>query len=303
MSIGTVFDIQRFSIHDGPGIRTTVFLKGCPLRCAWCQNPEGLEQQIRVWNFDNLCVGCGRCTQACLSAAVVLDAGGKPRIDHDRCTRCGHCVEACNRNALTLDGYEIEAGELARQLQRDSVFFATSGGGVTFSGGEPLAQANFVTDVAARLKEGGVSTAVETCLDVAWEAVEQVMPVLDYFQVDIKLADTIRHANATGHGNERILANFRRLAESLDDHRSRLRIRVPLVPGFTADRENITAIARLVASVDASIPVELMNFNPLAAAKYRRMPDRPYDFVETRAYSDEEMEAFRNMLVGVAVIR
>lgn len=296
MSGGTIFDIQRFSVHDGPGIRTTVFLKGCPLRCAWCQNPEGLDQAIHLWNFDNLCVGCGTCAKACPHGALSMDEAGRPCIDHKRCLRCGVCIDACSYNAMALDGYVMEAEELAKRLLSDRIFFETSGGGVTFSGGEPLLQAEFVAETAKLLRASGIDLAVETALDSPWEKVKLWLGLIDYFQVDIKFLDPARHRAATGRDNERILDNFRRLAGALSGS-GRLRVRIPLVPGYGADAENLSAIAEFVASVDPEIPVELMNFNPLAGAKYRRMRIIDYPLAAVKkAYADAEMEAFRDIV-------
>lgn len=293
MRQGLVFDIQRFSVHDGPGIRTTVFLKGCPLACLWCQNPEGMQPRIRLWNFDNLCVGCGRCATLCPRRAIRPGVDGRPAADHGACAKCGLCVDECPHNALALDGYEIGAEELARKLLSDTVFFFASGGGVTFSGGEPLAQPEFVRDVALRLRKSGVTTAVETCMDASWEKLEMLVSCMEYFQVDIKILDPDRHREATGRDNARILDNFARLAKTVAP--GRLRVRIPLIPGFTSDAENLTGIARFVAGIDPAIPIELMNFNPMAAAKYRRMHDAQFRFAKARAYTEAEMREFRRV--------
>lgn len=292
---GTLFDVQRFSVHDGPGIRTTVFLKGCPLRCAWCQNPEGLERTIRLWNFDNLCVGCGVCVGVCPNAALSMGEDGIPAIDHDKCARCGKCVDECLYNAMALDGFEIDSAELAERLLADAVFFAASGGGVTFSGGEPLAQAAFVKDTASRLHEKGVRTAIETSLEGSWDDLKGLIDCIDFFQVDLKLADSALHHAATGVGNERIADNFRRLASALRGS-GRLLLRIPAIPGYTDDEANLAALARMAADVDPELDVELMNFNPLAAAKYRRMRRR-YALAEVAAgYSSDDMDALRRVL-------
>ncbi len=291
-----VFSVQRFSVHDGPGIRTTVFLKGCPLRCPWCQNPEGLVRAARVWNFDNLCVGCGACAAVCPVNAIQMGSDGRPVIDHRLCTGCEKCIHECVRNALAVDGWEVSAAELAESLLADTVFYTASGGGVSFSGGEPLCQADFVSDVAERCRAAGIGTALETCLEVPWEAMESVLGCIDHFLVDIKIADSARHLAVTGVGNDRIIENFRRLAAALPA--DRLRVRLPLIPGFTALADNIAAVADIVRDANADVPLELLNFNPLAEAKYRRMAV-PNDFPSgLRAFTDDEMAAFRAVAAG-----
>ncbi|MCC8166972.1 MAG: glycyl-radical enzyme activating protein [Planctomycetes bacterium] len=296
MTTGMVFSVQRFSVHDGPGIRTTVFLKGCPLRCPWCQNPEGLTRSARVWNFDNLCGGCGNCLSVCPTGALRMGPDRRPVIDHDRCTVCGGCIRECVRNALAVDGWEVSAAELAETLLADAVFYTAAGGGVSFSGGEPLAQADFVRDVAERCHRAGINTAVETCLEVPWDAVLPTLGVIDHFLVDIKFADSGRHRSVTGVGNDRILDNFRRLARVLPA--DRLRVRLPLIPGFTAEADNIAEVADIVRAANAEVPLELLNFNPLAEAKYRRMALRNDFPSDARAYSDDEMAAFRSIAAG-----
>lgn len=292
MTTGRVFDIQRFSVHDGPGIRTTVFLKGCPLRCRWCQNPEGLDREISLWHFENRCGRSGKCVQVCPVMAITMTADG-PVINHAACTRCGDCVEACPRLALALDGRDVTADEVVDEVLRDSIFHDVSGGGVTFSGGEALAQAEFVLDVATRLHARGVPTTLESAFHAPWSAIEPLLGVIDLFIVDVKVADSAAHAVATGMPNGLLLANLRRLAPLLAGT-GRLLIRVPLVPGYTATEENLRAIAALVHEIDPALPVELMNFNPLAGAKYRRM-GMPHEFADvTTSYSPAELAVFQS---------
>jgi pyruvate formate lyase activating enzyme len=301
VSTGRIFDLQRFSVHDGPGIRTTVFLKGCPLRCRWCQNPEGLEREISLWYFENLCGRSARCVEVCPTQAITLEPSGVS-INHAACTKCGDCVEACPRNALAFDGRDVSADEVVAEVLRDAVFHDVSGGGVTFSGGEPLAQASFVRDVATQLKARGVPTTLESAFHAPWSAIEPLLEVIDLFIVDVKVADREGHRVATGLPNDLILGNLRRLAETLRGQ-GRILVRIPLVPRYTAFAENLQAIADLVRGIDPALPIELMNFNPLAGAKYRRM-GMEHEFADVaRAFSPAEMSAFRSVLAerGIAV--
>lgn len=301
MTTGRVFDIQRFSVHDGPGIRTTVFLKGCPLRCRWCQNPEGLERSISLWHFENLCGHSGRCEAVCPTRAITLTPTGVA-INHAACTQCGACVDACPRDALALDGRDVTTAEIVDEASRDAIFHEVSGGGVTFSGGEPLAQAAFVYETAAALKERGVPTTLESSFHAPWSSIEPLLAVIDLFIVDVKVLDPEAHKVATLVSNELILSNLRQLARTLKGE-GRILVRVPLVPGYTATDSNLGAIADLIAEIDPALPVELMNFNPLASAKYRRM-GKPHEFADvTTSYAPAETHAFRALFAerGLAV--
>ena len=296
MSTARVFDLQRFSVHDGPGIRTTVFLKGCPLRCRWCQNPEGLERRVSLWHFENLCGRSGHCEEVCPSFAIRLGADGV-EINHAACTACGECIDACPRNALALDGRDITVGQVVEEATRDAIFHEVSGGGVTFSGGEPLMQAEFVLEAATALRARGVRTSVESAMHVPWSAIEPLIPVVDLFIVDIKIADSEAHRVATGLPNDRILDNLRRLAGALRGQ-GRMLVRVPLIPRYTATPDNLTAISKIVYGIDPAVPVELMNFNPLASAKYRRM-GQDYEFEhDTTAFSPAEMATYRSIVAA-----
>jgi pyruvate formate lyase activating enzyme len=301
VSTGRIFDLQRFSVHDGPGIRTTVFLKGCPLRCRWCQNPEGLERRVSLWHFENLCGRSGKCEAVCPTRAITLGPASL-EINHAACTLCGDCVEACPRNALAFDGRDITTDEVMAEVSRDAIFHEVSGGGVTFSGGEPLAQAAFVRETATALKASGLPTTLESSFHAPWSSIEPLLPVIDLFIVDVKVADPEAHRVATGVSNDLILDNLRRLAEALRGT-GRILVRVPLIPRYTATPENLRAIADLLVGIDPALPIELMNFNPLASAKYRRM-GIAHEFADvTKAYSPAEMTEFQSLFAerGLAV--
>ncbi len=289
---GLIFNIQRFSVHDGPGIRTAVFLKGCDLRCGWCQNPEGLNAAIRLWHFEKRCVGCGECIPSCPEKA--LASGGPSRIvvDQAACTLCNHCIEVCPSGALAYDGREVEAREVIAEVERDLVFYEVSGGGVTLTGGEPLRQAEFSAEILRGCRERGISTAVETALALEESAIEMVRPWVDLFLVDLKLADPEAHTSWTGFSNETIRKNFERLARQ----GANIQVRIPLAPDVTATPENLRSLGRYIRSVSGQIPIELVNFNPLARDKYRRM-GIPYSFEERLSpYSASEVNEMRGYL-------
>lgn len=275
---GLIFDIQRFSVHDGPGIRTTVFLKGCSLRCFWCHNPEGLRMTPEVQFLPNRCIACGECVIACDHGGQHLDENGRS-YERANCVACGACVEACVAEALTLAGKHTTADAVVAEVLRDRVFYETSGGGVTLSGGEPALQPDFSREILEKCKAEGLHTAIETCGNVPWSNLEPLLPVTDLVMMDLKQIDTEKHRAATGAGNERILANARQFAQT----RKPLIFRTPVVPGVNDTPAEIAAIAAFVAELvalraiesngngPAEISWELLPFHRLAADKYRSL--------------------------------
>lgn len=256
MSKPLVADVRRNSLDDGPGIRSVVFFKGCPLRCAWCQNPETLSTRAEIQRSINLCTRCGACVTAC--PGQVAQPGSDPE-DPSRCQRCGQCVETCGQGARRLVGTPAEVDELARLLKRDAPFYRRSGGGVTLSGGEPTLHAELAGRLARQLADASIPVLLETCGLFGWTAVEHhLLPHVTTVYFDLKLADPERHRAATGHDNRRILANLRRLVDRGTD----LLVRVPLVPGLTDDEKNLTAIARHVRGLGLT-RLALLPYNPL----------------------------------------
>ena len=284
---GFVFEVKRFAVHDGPGLRTTLFLKGCPLRCPWCQNPEGLHLEPRLWYKEADCLRCGNCVAACQERALALDE--RVHIDRAACTLCKRCLDACPTGALLLDGREVSADEAEETLLQDAVFYA-EGGGITLSGGEVMAQWPFALELLRRMRARGVDTAIETCLLVKQDVLSRFLGLVDHFIVDIKYFDGAEHRRVLGESNELILANYRYLVGKSAD----VLVRTPLIPGYTATEANIRAIARFVRLTDANARYELLNFNPLCRSKYAALEeDYP---VSGQPFSAGEMEAFYAIL-------
>ncbi len=289
MKNGLIFDIKRFAVHDGQGLRTTLFLKGCPLRCPWCQNPEGLTAKPVLWYSPTDCLHCGSCAAVCGQGA--LTAGPERiHVDRDRCVLCGRCADACPGAALKIRGRTVSSAEAAEMLLRDKVFFGDSGG-VTLSGGEVLMQWEFAAEVLRLVKEEGVDTAIETCLLAPQEAVEAMLACTDHFIVDIKILDGEEHKRMIGADNRQILSNF----QWLYAHGADLLVRTPLIPGFTATEKNIRDIARYVAATDPDLKYELLNYNPLCLSKYAALEwDYPVD--EKKPLATEQMNRFYQIL-------
>jgi len=285
-STGLTFNVQRFSTEDGPGIRTTVFLKGCPLRCAWCHNPEGLSPRSELMWYDVRCIGARDCLSACPMDALELTPQGM-RIDRDRCNACGACAQACPAGALEVIGQEWTPEALFAEVQKDAVFYETSDGGVTFSGGEPMRQADFVQAAARLCHEASIHVALDTCGAAPWERYERVLPWVDLVLYDLKLLDTDRHREVTGVDNRLILENGRRIAAAGKP----MWIRTPVIPGYTADEANIAAIGDFIA---AELPTvqrwDLLAYTNLGQPKYHRL-DRPYALEGTPLLTRAEMEA------------
>lgn len=283
---GLVFDIRRFSTHDGDGVRTTVFLKGCPLRCLWCHNPEGLVFGRRPLWVRARCIGCGSCVQHARHGGVAPGADGlalRPDAPED----WDDVFDACPTGALRWDAREMSVGEAVEEVLRDRVFFQ-HGGGATLSGGEPLLQPAFAAALLEALRAEGVHTALETSLYAAWEQAESVLAQTDLVYCDLKLVSDGEHRRLTGVSNAPILANIRRLLAA----GRRVIVRTPLIPGMTATAENIAGIARFLHACRPDVEYELLNYNPLAPAKYPLVGMTFAPGEDIRPFSEDEMEAF-----------
>ncbi|MBP6229918.1 MAG: glycyl-radical enzyme activating protein [Pseudomonadales bacterium] len=281
---GRVFNIQRFSLHDGPGIRTTVFLKGCPLSCTWCANPESQKGSIEISHSDALCDGCGRCVAACHANAISLSECGVS-IDRGRCIECGTCVEKCLPKALRVIGEDLSVEQAFDEVMKDEIYYRHSDGGVTCSGGEPLVQARFVAALFARCRQAGIHTTVDTCGLASRRAVERVLAHTDLVLFDLKAINCERHRAITGMPNEQILENSRRVADS----GVAMIVRVPLIPGLTDAEDNIRDIADFVRSLGRDdIAVNVLPYHRFGENKYR-MLDRPYEHEALPALPDERI--------------
>jgi pyruvate formate lyase activating enzyme len=276
---GVVFNIQRFSLHDGPGIRTTVFLKGCSMSCFWCHNPEGRHPKPEIFYHADKCITCGECVTVCPNHAHTLVDETHTFLRH-RCTVAGECVEVCCSGALELAGEVMTVDEVMEEVLRDRPFYERSGGGITLSGGEPALKSAFSLALLARSKEHGLHTAIETCGNCHWEDLESLLAVTDLVMMDIKLMTEKDHKKATGNSNRRILDNARRLAGT----RTPILFRTPIVPGINDSAEEFERIVAFVRSLvdlratngtwtahDTGIQYELLPFHKMAADKYRNL--------------------------------
>lgn len=283
---GLISNIQRFSTEDGPGIRTTAFFKGCPLRCAWCHNPEGISSHSELMWYDVRCIATRDCLSACPEGALELTIQGM-QIDRQRCTACGDCVSTCPSGALEVIGSKWTPEELFTELQKDTVFYETSEGGVTLSGGEPMAQSDFVLALARLCRATGIHMALDTCGTVAWERYQCVLPLVDMVLYDLKIFDTRRHQSGTGANNDIILENARRIAAA----GMPMWIRTPIIPGYTSDTANIIALGDFIASQLPTVERwDLLAYTNLGQPKYHRL-GRPYALEEVPLLARAEMEA------------
>lgn len=266
---GLIFNIQRYSIHDGPGIRTAVFMKGCPLRCIWCANPEG--QVLRPEIFLNLekCTGCGKCVQECPQEAIEI-RWGKSQINRRVCVGCGKCAEVCPNEARSPMGRWTSAKEVFEEIKKDSIFYERSGGGVTLTGGEPLAQPEFATSILGLCQGAYIHTALETCGHAEWGIFKEVLKSVDLLLYDFKHMDPVKHKKYTGVSNRLILDNAKRASHKLSIP---MWARIPVIPGYNDSAENIEATARFIAEELGNCVkrVNLLPYHRLGETKFERL--------------------------------
>ncbi len=289
---GIVFNVQRYSVHDGPGIRTTAFLKGCPLACPWCHNPEGMATAPEVLVLADRCVGCLACVEACPQPPVER-ADGRAWTNRAVCQVCGRCVAACVRGARKLVGREVTSGALVDELERDRPFYETSGGGVTLSGGEPLMQPDFALSVLKQCRERGLHTALDTSGAAPADIAARAAELSDLVLFDLKILDPERHREAVGSDLGPILDNLR----AMDEAGGEIWIRFPLICGATDARENLAALADTVLSLSNTRRVHVLPFHRTAADKYARL-ERSWRHDDLPSASDEDAQEAVKYLAG-----
>jgi len=270
---GTIFKIKRFSVHDGPGIRTAVFLKGCPLNCIWCHSPEGISSEISIWYNRNSCIACGQCVTACPNNALILVKHPEPHININRtiCNVSGDCIKICPARSIQFTGYKMKVSEVVSETEKDMAFYQSSGGGITLTGGEPLFQPDFSTEILRACKKKNIHTTIETSLLCESSVVFQISDYVDLFIVDMKLFDPVQHRTYTGKSNEIIKENFRILNKSGKD----LLVRIPLINNITDSDFNKNALLNFVKGFNKNIPIEFIDYNPLTENNYKKL-DLPF---------------------------
>ena len=287
---GLIFDIQRYSIHDGPGIRTLVFMKGCPLRCLWCSNPESQSDSSEMIVYPSKCIGCDRCVEVCpTGAAQEQDIGAAKQL----CQNCGACVDVCPSTARQMAGRIVSVEEVLAEVKKDTPFYRRSSGGVTISGGEPLMQDEFVAQLLKRCRAAGIHTAIETCGFSGPERLRKVLQHVDLVLFDLKHMHPTRHRELTGVGNEVILENATIAARG----GTRTIFRVPIIPGYNDDEENIERIAVFVSGLNPTGEVHLIPYHRLGASKHAAL-GRAYPLADVQAVERDSLRVPGRIIEG-----
>ncbi len=300
MTDGIVFDIKRYALHDGPGIRTTVFFKGCPLRCLWCHNPEGQRPGPEIILRPQRCLeNCHRCVEACPKLAITK-TGPLPHINPALCDCCGVCAEVCPTEALEMVGRKMKPEEVMAEVMKDFPFYEESGGGVTFSGGEPLLQPDFLESLLILAKKNNLHTVVDTSGQASFSVFLRILPYVDLFLYDLKLIDPERHRSVTGQRNDLILENLKKLASLTD----KIVVRIPVIPTINDDEANLRQMAAFIKSIGRVAGIELLPYHELGKDKYARV-GMEYKLTTVTKPSPEEMERvasiFREANLNVSI--
>jgi pyruvate formate lyase activating enzyme len=295
MKDGLIFDIQKYAIHDGPGIRTTVFFKGCPLHCWWCQNPEGQDSKPELVYRKSRCIGCSDCVQNCPREAISLVAQ-HVSINRKNCVLCDNCSRVCPSDALSIAGKHVSVKEILEEIEKDMPFFEESGGGVTFSGGEPLLQYDFLNALLTECKERDIHTIVQTCGFAPYETVDRLRCKVDLFLYDVKIMDDRKHRKYTGGSNVQILENLSKLAES----GSSIVISFPVIPGINDDDENVTRTAEFIHSLPNIQHVNLLPYHRAGIEKYKNL-GKPYKLDRIRPPSNQRIKSIKEKIEAFGI--
>lgn len=285
---GSIFDIQRFSIHDGPGIRTIVFLKGCPLSCLWCSNPESQRLKPVLMYQPMNCIHCGKCISACKIKAI--SHTNKGFIDRDICTSCGECANVCPTGALTIKGKKMTVEQVIKELKKDAIFYRRSGGGITLSGGEPLVQSDFARELLKACKAQGWHTAIETTAYADKEVIEDVFPYIDLALMDIKSTNSLLHKKYTGVANEIIIDNAKLVSKI-----TKMVVRVPLIQGFNSSKEDILELCNLVKTLNNVNTIHLLPYHTYGENKYDLL-GREYLMKDIKPLSNSKIEILQQII-------
>lgn len=291
---GTIFDIKRFAVHDGPGIRTTVFFKGCPLRCLWCHNPESMKIQRQIVFFENKCIGCGECFKRCPNKAIEVTPQGR-KYYRDKCTLCGTCVEYCYAEATVMQGKIASVEEVIEEVKKDIPFYENSGGGVTLSGGEPTMQPEFCIAILQESKKAGMHTALDTSGYVKFDIFKEILKYVDLLLYDLKVMDPQKHKEYTGVTNEIILSNLK----EVDKMNVPIEIRIPIIPGYNDLEDNLYATCEFINSLHNVQRIKMLPYHRLGEGKYTRL-DMEYKLkgLETpsKAYMEQKINFMKSKL-------
>lgn len=281
---GVIFNVQRYSINDGPGIRTVVFFKGCPLQCLWCCNPESQRNMPEILYSHKKCKNCNRCILICPKKAISDDKGIKA-IDYSLCDNCGKCIEVCPEEALEMVRRLVTIEEIIREVEKDIVFYRSSGGGVTLSGGECTYQPEFAISLLLECRKRGIHTAIETCGFQKWDVLKNILQYVDLVLYDLKHINPVKHLKYTGVSNKLIFENAQRIVSK----NIPMIIRIPIIPKYTASKENIKAIARFVSNLKEVKKIELLPYHGLGEPKYKKL-GRKYELEGVPSPSSEQMQ-------------
>ncbi|MCG6911443.1 MAG: glycyl-radical enzyme activating protein [Deltaproteobacteria bacterium] len=291
---GVVFNIQHYAIHDGPGIRTTVFLKGCPLGCLWCQNPESQDLKPVIFFNAEKCTGCGMCTEVCPENAIQIVAE-KSVTDRSRCKGTGECAAICPNEARSLMGRTMSGLEVFEDVNADAVFYQNSGGGVTLSGGDPVAQPAFATDILKRCQNAGIHTAVETCGFAKWQTLKNILRYVDLVLYDIKHMDPVKHRAFTNVSNELILDNAKKIRRQLE---LPMLARIPVIPGYNDSPDMLKTAAQFIArELGTAVNVHLLPYHRLGEAKYERL-EKPGQRIRIVPPEDSHMQEVKGVFAA-----